>query len=156
MGSDTSGPIGNQTLEGDRLVAQARDCLARGPSCFFLLVRATSAGSGSVRAWLVAIWLNVARSEVRRALRRPGKVAELDPARTPGTTVYESVIASVERAVAQLPEEQRTCLRRAHRPAWADRPGGRRRAQLPRGHGAVPGLPGTAAPGGAPARWDRP
>lgn len=71
---------------------------------------------GSVRAWLVAICLNAARSEGRRARRRPLEVPESAAAATasPGD-VGESVVASVERAavaraLARLPEEQRTCL----------------------------------------------
>lgn len=70
---------------------------------------------GSVRAWLVTICLN-ARSEGRRARRRPQKVPEsrLAVAASPGD-VGDTVVASVERAavaraLARLPEEQRTCV----------------------------------------------
>lgn len=72
---------------------------------------------GSARAWLVTICLNVARSEGRRARRRPHEVPETAAAASAASPddVYETVVASVERAavaraLARLPEEQRICV----------------------------------------------
>jgi RNA polymerase sigma-70 factor (ECF subfamily) len=63
---------------------------------------------GSVRAWLVAICLNLSRSWTGPPRER------VATAPTPAD-VYDSVVASVKqaavvRALAQLPEEERTCV----------------------------------------------
>jgi RNA polymerase sigma-70 factor (ECF subfamily) len=71
---------------------------------------------GSIRAWLVTICLNLARSEGRRARRRPHEVPAPDaPAVAGPGDVADAVVASVERAaiaraLARLPLEQRTCV----------------------------------------------
>jgi RNA polymerase sigma-70 factor (ECF subfamily) len=80
---------------------------------------------GSVRAWLAAICLNVARSQARRRRRRPWEVpgpAELDAlprSRAGGgqgaADVAEVVIAGldaaqVSRCLGLLPEPQRVCI----------------------------------------------
>ena len=80
---------------------------------------------GSIRAWLAAICLNVARSEARRRRRRPWDLpARALPdapahARFPGVDeppdVADVVIAGLEsqavsRCLALLPEEQRLCI----------------------------------------------
>jgi RNA polymerase sigma-70 factor (ECF subfamily) len=80
---------------------------------------------GNVRAWLAAICLNVARSELRRRRRRPWEVPArallevLPIARGDGgpaaADVAEVVIAGLDaqavcRCLAQLPEPQRLCI----------------------------------------------
>lgn len=69
------------------------------------------------RAWLIAICVNVARSDARRLRRRPdeqfGDVPEGQPDSTP--EVVDQVMASLDRAtvargLAKLPEAQRVCL----------------------------------------------
>jgi RNA polymerase sigma-70 factor (ECF subfamily) len=71
---------------------------------------------GSMRAWLVAICLNAARSEARRLRRRPEEVLDADPQVSAGTQdVCEAAVASCERdgivrALRRLPEPQRTAL----------------------------------------------
>jgi RNA polymerase sigma-70 factor (ECF subfamily) len=71
---------------------------------------------GSIRAWLVAICLNAARSEVRRARCRPEEVLDPEPQGPVGTEdVCEAAMASCERegivrALRRVPEPQRTAL----------------------------------------------
>jgi RNA polymerase sigma-70 factor (ECF subfamily) len=71
---------------------------------------------GSVRAWLVAICLNAARSEARRARCRPGEARQAEPEAAVGSQdVCEAAVAAVEReaivrALGHLPERQRTTL----------------------------------------------
>src|SRR5260370_14448186 len=80
---------------------------------------------GSMRAWLAAICLNVARSEARRRRRRPwelpaGALLDALPVTGPGggeaaPDVADVVIAGLDaRAVAEclalLPEPQRVCI----------------------------------------------
>lgn len=70
----------------------------------------------NTRAWLIAICLNVARSEARRLRRRPSE--QLGPVPdylAPTPDVFEQVMASVDRetvasGLARLCEPQRTCL----------------------------------------------
>jgi len=71
---------------------------------------------GSMRSWLVAICLNTARSEARRARCRPEEALDPEP-RGPVDTqdVCEAVVASCERdgivrALRRLPEPQRIAL----------------------------------------------
>ena len=76
----------------------------------------------SMRAWLAAICLNAARSEVRRRRRRPWEVTARTPldalpaARRDDTPdVAEVVIAGLEaqevsRCLARLPDQQRLCI----------------------------------------------
>jgi len=78
---------------------------------------------GNTRAWLAAICLNAARSEVRRRWRRPWEVTGLSLAdtlpvargREPGPDVADIVIADldaelVSACLAILPEPQRQCI----------------------------------------------
>jgi RNA polymerase sigma-70 factor (ECF subfamily) len=71
---------------------------------------------GSMRGWLVAICLNAARSEARRARCRPEEAADADPeGLVAAEDVCQAAIASLERkaivrALGQLPEPQRTTL----------------------------------------------
>jgi RNA polymerase sigma-70 factor (ECF subfamily) len=78
---------------------------------------------GNARAWLAAICLNAARSEVRRRRRRPWEVSSLvlaDVAPVGGVRdrepdVADLVIAGldaqlVSRCMARLPEPQRVCI----------------------------------------------
>ena len=74
-------------------------------------------GVGEVRAWLVAICLNVCRSELRRAMRLPRVAADLDAAgdRAAGCDVAGAAIAALERdavvrALADLPEHHRRAV----------------------------------------------
>jgi RNA polymerase sigma-70 factor (ECF subfamily) len=72
---------------------------------------------GSIRAWLAAICLNVARSEGRRRSRRPVElltdaVVDHDSA---SDDVFTAATASLDRAVIRaaldaLPEPQRLCI----------------------------------------------
>ena len=71
---------------------------------------------GSMRGWLVSICLNTARSEARRAQRRPGEALEANFEVASGDDdVSEEAMASLERdaivrALARLPEAQRTSV----------------------------------------------
>lgn len=70
----------------------------------------------NTRAWLAAICLNVARSQGRRASRRPVEVPEFEAGEVVAAdAVDEQVIAALDRAVievalARLPEPQRWCV----------------------------------------------
>lgn len=70
----------------------------------------------NTRAWLAAICLNVARSQGRRALRRPVEVPESEAGEVvDAARVDEQVIAALDRAeieavLARLPEPQRWCV----------------------------------------------
>jgi RNA polymerase sigma-70 factor (ECF subfamily) len=71
----------------------------------------------SVRAWLAAICLNVARSEARRRSRRVAESlsADIDIEATPAEEVEDDVAARLERsavrrALSELPEPQRMCI----------------------------------------------
>lgn len=71
---------------------------------------------GSMRAWLVSICLNAARSEARQAARRPEETAEPDPEahRSPCDVSSEAAAAldrvAIVTALAQLPESLRTSV----------------------------------------------
>ena len=78
---------------------------------------------GNTRAWLVAICLNAARSEVRRRRRRPGEVTGLalaDVAAGAGSRQWQPDVADiviagldaqvVSRCMAKLAEPQRVCI----------------------------------------------
>jgi RNA polymerase sigma-70 factor, ECF subfamily len=73
---------------------------------------------GSMRAWLAAICLNAARSEGRRASRRPREVLDAEPeppAAVSGDPVADAALAHLDQAtiraaLAQLPEPQRLCI----------------------------------------------
>jgi RNA polymerase sigma-70 factor, ECF subfamily len=78
---------------------------------------------GNTRAWLAAICMNAARSEVRRRWRRPWEVTGVSLAdtlagargREPERDVADIVIAGldadvVSECLAQLPEPQRVCV----------------------------------------------
>lgn len=74
-------------------------------------------GRGDVRSWLVAICLNVGRSELRRTLRLPRVVAGIDDvaALSAGHDVAGDAIVNVQReavvrALAALPEPQRRAI----------------------------------------------
>ncbi len=74
-------------------------------------------GRGDVRSWLVAICLNVGRSELRRTLRLPRVVAGLDDVAelSTGHDVADDAIVNVQReavvrALAALPEPQRRAI----------------------------------------------
>jgi len=71
----------------------------------------------NTRAWLAAICLNVARSQLRRAARRPVEVPASEAGDLAGglDEVAERVIAALDRAeieaaLARLPAEQRYCV----------------------------------------------
>lgn len=70
----------------------------------------------NTRAWLAAICLNVARSQGRRASRRPVEVPESEAgAVVDEVRVDEQAIAALDRAeiaaaLARLPEPQRWCV----------------------------------------------
>ena len=74
-------------------------------------------GTGEIRSWLVAICMNVARSEYRRSVRRPFE-QQLDgePAiRLPVDDVEQLALAAVTRsavatALSELPDAQRTAV----------------------------------------------
>ena len=73
-------------------------------------------GAGEVRAWLVAICLNVCRSELRRTMRIP-RVVELDATgdRAASHDSAEAALAALERdavvrALANLPEHHRRAV----------------------------------------------
>lgn len=74
-------------------------------------------GRGDVRSWLVAICMNVARSELRRASRRPLTLVggeELD-GHAGSDDVSSAAVAGTEReavarALAALPEAQRRAI----------------------------------------------
>lgn len=77
---------------------------------------------GSMRAWLAAICVNVARSQGRRRARRPVEVLT-DPfavaPESPAGDVLADVTASLDRAVIRaaldaLPEPQRLCILLMH------------------------------------------
>mgnify|MGYP006208618223 CR=1 FL=1 len=63
---------------------------------------------GSPRAWLFAISRTVFLDHVRREARRPTVSDELDPPRVGESDVAE--VDAIERALATLPERQRTAL----------------------------------------------
>src|SRR6266849_1909922 len=75
-------------------------------------------GAGDMRSWLVAICLNVARSEFRRSQRRPQHEPQADLPLTRavgGDDVAAEAVAALERqalsrALAELPEPQRTAI----------------------------------------------
>ncbi len=74
-------------------------------------------GAGEVRAWLVAICLNVCRSELRRTMRLPRVVADLDATgdRPASDDVAEAAVAALERdavvrALADLPAHHRRAI----------------------------------------------
>lgn len=74
-------------------------------------------GRGDVRSWLVAICLNVGRSELRRSMRLPRVVASLDDVAEPsaGHDVAGDAVTAVQReavtgALAALPEPQRRAI----------------------------------------------
>ena len=71
----------------------------------------------STKAWLVTICLNLARSEARRRGRRVAETALPEPyePEAVGVSVAEEALAnidraSVSRALAQLPDEQRLAI----------------------------------------------
>lgn len=73
---------------------------------------------GNTRAWLVAICLNTARSQARRATRRPIEVFDLEAVaehRGDDADVAEQVLTALDReavhdALRSLPPEQRLCI----------------------------------------------
>jgi RNA polymerase sigma-70 factor (ECF subfamily) len=71
---------------------------------------------GDIRSWLVAICLNAARSEARRARRRPVEVHDTALVGTPSPAdVCEDALSSVARAavaaaLGQLPAPQRVAI----------------------------------------------
>jgi RNA polymerase sigma-70 factor, ECF subfamily len=74
-------------------------------------------GRGDVRSWLVAICLNVGRTELRRGLRMPRTVAGFDdtPDAPSGVDVSGDALASLDRAavaraLAALPVVQRRAI----------------------------------------------
>ena len=74
-------------------------------------------GRGDMRSWLVAICLNVGRSELRRSMRLPRVVAGIDDAAEPsaghdvaGDAVIGVQREAVARALAALPEPQRRAI----------------------------------------------
>ena len=74
-------------------------------------------GRGELRSWLVAICVNVARSEYRRIRRRPSEqlsaepVAWYDPDGDAATIALARLDkAAVEDALGRLPEAQRTAI----------------------------------------------
>jgi len=74
-------------------------------------------GRGDVRSWLVAICLNVGRSELRRTLRLPRVVAVIDdgPEPSAGHDVAGDAVVNVQReavvrALTALPEPQRRAI----------------------------------------------
>jgi RNA polymerase sigma-70 factor, ECF subfamily len=72
---------------------------------------------GSMRAWLAAICVNVARSEGRRLARRPHELLDADP-EPPALSsdpVADAALGNVDwhavhAGLAQLPEPQRLCI----------------------------------------------
>ena len=74
-------------------------------------------GRGDVRSWLVAICLNVGRSDLRRTHRLPQVVAGIDDVAEPsvGHDVADDAVVNVQReavvrALAALPEPQRRAI----------------------------------------------
>jgi len=74
-------------------------------------------GRGDMRSWLVAICLNVGRSELRRTMRLPRVVAAVDQVAEPsasadvaGDAVVNVQREAVARALAALPEPQRRAI----------------------------------------------
>jgi RNA polymerase sigma-70 factor (ECF subfamily) len=72
---------------------------------------------GSMRAWLAAICLNIARSEGRQLARRPHELLDADPEppALSGDPVADAALGNldwhaVRAGLAQLPEPQRLCI----------------------------------------------
>ena len=72
---------------------------------------------GSMRAWLAAICLNIARSEGRRLARRPHELLDADPEppALSGDPVADAALGNLDwhairAGLAQLPEPQRLCI----------------------------------------------
>ena len=72
---------------------------------------------GSMRAWLAAICLNIARAEGRRLARRPHELLDADPEppALPGDPVADAALNqldwhAIHAGLAQLPEPQRLSI----------------------------------------------